>query len=527
MKLDILKLFTREEPIAGLEISDSFLRIALLDLETRKLSKKNTDPEGSSQGTYGAGETQKEEKIITVKAFREKPLKEGIIVNGEIKDMNGLVAALKELLKEIKPRINYAIVSILADNIYSRFYSFPKTLSGEKLEETMNLTIGFQLPVDPGKVYLDWEKLESKEKNEIFLAAIPKVIVDVYMEAFVAAGLRTVAVEFYPISVSRVINVPENGNVLTIIFSKDKADISIIVGKTVRFNRLVPLSRFSDAVSFSDEIRKIADFYESESSEGSRQGGTYGASKNSISKIALIGGNRIDISGLSLPVSQAEIISPFSEHSEIKKDSSRWLISVGAALRGILPRHEDTLVSLMPIGTEQAYENQKAVAFAGFISSITVGLSIFFSVAFIGVWILMISVQQGFRSRLESLNSLPLPVDAAELENRAKNFNGLIADTGGILRNLPKWSGVLEELKARVIPGVIITNFSMPSSQDAINMTGVAQNRSQLNMFKKILEESPMFTAINMPLTNIELRENVPFSLSFKLKNPGALYNGD
>ncbi len=320
-RFDILKLFTREEPIAGLEISDSFLRIALLDLETRKLSKKNTDPEGSRQGTYGAGETQKEEKIITVKAFREKPLKEGIIANGEIKDMNGLVAALKELLKEIKPRINYAVVSISSDNIYSRLYSFPKTLSGVKLEETMNLTVGFQLPVEPEKVYLDWEKIESKEKNEIFLAAIPKSIINAYMEALMAAGLRTVAIEFYPMSVSRVIKVPENENILTVIFSKDKADISIIGGRAVRFNRLAPLSRFPDEVSFSDEIRKTADFYESES-------------KNSVSEIALIGeGGKI--SGLSLPVSQGVIKSPFAEHTEIKKDGSRWLISVGAALRGM------------------------------------------------------------------------------------------------------------------------------------------------------------------------------------------------
>ncbi len=497
-RFDILKLFTREEPIAGLEISDSFLRMALLNLETRKVAEKSAD------------KTQKEEKIIAVKTLGEKTLKEGIIVNGEIKDMSELVSALKELLKEIKPRINYAVVSISSDNIYSRLYSFPKTLSGVKLEETMNLTVGFQLPVEPEKVYLDWEKIESKEKNEIFLAAIPKSIINAYMEALMAAGLRTVAIEFYPMSVSRVIKVPENENILTVIFSKDKADISIIGGRAVRFNRLAPLSRFPDEVSFSDEIRKTADFYESES-------------KNSVSEIALIGeGGKI--SGLSLPVSQAGIISPFAEHTEIKKDGSRWLISVGAALRGILPRHEDALVSLMPVGTEQSYENQKAVAFAGFISSVLIGLSIFFSAAFIGVWILMISVQQGFRSRLENLNSLPLPADAAELENRAKNFNGLIVEAGGILGTLPKWSGVLEELKARAISGIIISNFSIISPQDAISATGIAQNRSQLNMFKKILEESPLFTEINLPLTNIELRENIPFSVSFRLKNPTSLY---
>ena len=139
--MDLLKLFTRDEPIAGLEISDSCLRLALLGIVKEKIKAKQGE----------------KEETIEVKALGEKTLKEGIIVGSEIKKKEDFIAGLNELLKDIKPRVRYAIVSIPADKIYSRLYSFPKTLGGEKLEETMKLTVGFRLPINLEDVYLDLE----------------------------------------------------------------------------------------------------------------------------------------------------------------------------------------------------------------------------------------------------------------------------------------------------------------------------------------------------------------------------------
>ena len=182
------------------------------------------------------------------------------------------------------------------------------------------------------------------------------------------------------------------------------------------------------------------------------------------------------------------------------------------------------MISLMPIGTEEAYENQKALAFAEFLSAVVIGLSVFFAVVFIGVWILMTSVQQSFSGRLESLISLPLPTDAPEIESRARNFNELVGKASGILGTIPKWSGLMEELKSRTIPGITINSVSLPSPDAAMNLTGVAQNRYQLNLFKKSLEESPLLTDAQIPFTNIAQKENISFSASFRLKDFTALY---
>ncbi|MBI4692385.1 MAG: pilus assembly protein PilM [Candidatus Terrybacteria bacterium] len=232
--MDLLKLFTREEAIAGMEISDSYIRIALLGLKKEKQAKK---------------------EIIEIKALKKAPLKAGIIVNGVIENKAVFVKTLKEILKEIKPKIRYAVVSILPNNIYSHLYSFPKTVSGEKLEETMKLTIGFQLPMKTEEVYLDWEKVSLIKENEIFLASVPRPIIDVYTETLTAGGIMPVAVEFHPMSAVRLIDFPSDKTArLLLIADRQNINVSVIENRTIKFNRLVP------ADFLNDDIRKVIDF---------------------------------------------------------------------------------------------------------------------------------------------------------------------------------------------------------------------------------------------------------------------------
>jgi len=483
--MDLVKLFTREEPIAGMEISDSYVRMALLALKKEKKKKK---------------------EIVEITALKEAPLKKGIIVDGVIKDKAAFVKTLKEIIKGVKPKIRYAVVSILPNNIYSHLYSFPKTVSGEKLEETMKLTIGFQLPVKIEEVYLDWEKIPSVEENEIFLAAVPKQIIDVYTEILTASGIMPVAMEFHSMSAVRLIDFSSDKAYLLLIADRQNINISIIKNKAVKFNRLVPVD------FLNDDIRKTIDFYESET-------------RDHISRILLIGDKKnLGDSISNMSISQAVINKIFHGYSEIKKDGNQWLIAMGAAIRGIMPRSEDTLVSLLPVGTEEAYENQKAIVFSQFLSNLALGLSVFFGAVFVGVWILMTILQQNFNTQLSALNILPLATDAVELENRAKKFNELITETSGLLGNLPKWSGVIEEIKLRAGPGITISNLSIPSPEGIINISGIGQSRIQLNLFKKNLEESPMFTEVTLPLTNLEMKKNIPFSISFRLKDLAILY---
>lgn len=469
--MNLLQFFTREEPIAGLEISDAVIRLALLELNKKEQ--------------------------VEIKTLIEEQLPEGAISGAVIKNQLHFTEALKKILKKIEPKIRYVIISLPADNVYSRLFSFPKTIEKEKIEETMKLVVDFQLPVNARDVYLDWEKVDAPRENEALLAALSKKIIDSYLQAFALVGLNVVAIEFHPLSFSRVIDVPPEKSVLIKIPGKEKVGIFIIKNNNLRFSRILPGMFFSDKNSLDAEIEKIKEFYESEN-------------KDPISDI-------IDDNGL-------KIVKIF-EHPKIKKNNGDWLISVGAAFRGLLPRAEDELISLMEVGTEKAYERQKAIVFARLISGVVVGLSLFFAAVFVGAWLLITSIQNNFNKQVSNLQLITsVPPDATELEAKAKKINGLLEKTSSILQSIPQWSNLLEELKSRTVPGIFIANLSLPSPEGMLAINGVAQNRFQLNLFKKSLTESSFFSEVNLPLTNLEQKENISFSMTFRLKNPAALY---
>ncbi|MBI1838885.1 MAG: pilus assembly protein PilM [Candidatus Colwellbacteria bacterium] len=483
--MNLLKILTREEPIAGLEISESHLRLALLS---------------ASDGP----------QKIKIEAYAEEPVPKGAIAEGLIKDQEVFIKAVKGLLKKVKLKITYASVSIPADNVYAKVFSFPGSVSGEKLNETMELTIGFQIPLKTSDVYLDWEKIENGAKNEIFLAAAPKNIIQNYTEALSQAGLKTVATEFHQLSLARVLKT-EDVPVMVITKGSSKTIAAVIRKGVVRFLHSIPKENVPEK-RLEAELKRAVDFYETEDAP--------------ITKVFFLNsGRRTAIKKfVGREVVKPEIISPFSENPEIEKVSGKWLISFGAAVRGLIPRSEDALVSLMPVGTEEAYEYQKIITFTKLLADMIMSASIVLAIAFISSWLLLTTVQQNFNEQHGSSVNTPLPIDAAEAEARAKRLDMLLGQTNEIIKTIPKWSMLAEEVKSIVTPEILIKNLSLGTPEANISLSGIAQTRDALNSFKMSMESSVMLSDILIPLTNLELKKEVPFSISFKLKDPSSIY---
>lgn len=483
--MNFLSLFTREEQIAGLEINETFLRLALLKIADEKKEKKPTN---------NKNEEVKKSPVVQIQFLIEEKLDPGTISNGIVQNKKSLVKSLQNIIKKSPVKIRYVIASIPADNVYSKIFSFPKTIGEERLEETMKLTVGFQLPVKPEEIYIDWEKTGENEANEVCLAAISKTTANPFIEALNEAKINPVAVEQHPLSIVRAADLEAGSSTLIKIAGEKTLGIFLSKNKTLRFSRILPEKLLNKKI-IDEEIKKISDFYESEN--------------GAIKKSATI-----------------EELNPAEKlNNQIKDENkSKWLISIGAGLRGLIPRSQDTLISLMPIGTEDAYEYQKAVVFSEFISTAVIGLSIFFSAAFIGVLILMSTIQQKTLRQMENLSSLPIPAEAAELEEKARQLNITIDAASKILKTTPRWSKAVEQLKNSAVQGITVSNFQMGSPSAVFNIAGTAQTRDQLNRFKKSLDDSELFANVNLPLSNLEQRENIPFSMSFKLKNPQDMY---
>ena len=468
--MDFVKFFTKEEQIAGLSVSENGLRLVLLWKDEKQNGK------------------------IAVKAMAEEPLAEGVVVNGSIKDIDAFTSAVRRLKDKVPYKITYVVLTLPQYLTYSKIFYFPKAITGEKLEETMRVTVGFSLPVKVEDIYLDWEQLDT-ERNELFLETIPRSVVDFYVKVLEKSEIRVIALESHYSSIIRAIDLKTAAPILLTHKENDRTSFVIVKNRIIRFTRTIP-KKLEDK-EFEVETKRIADFYEAEDM-----------------KIAEV-----------ISMDEAKIAPKFYEHPELREKSHLWLSVFGAAMRGLLPRSGDKLVSLMPIGSEKIYENQKALVFTKFTADVITGMSAFFTLAFFGALALSNSLASRIDTQLANLASLPLPQNALAVEERANTFNNLAAAIADIDKVSPRWSKVLVEIRARTIAGIALSGINMDSRSNVITINGTGRDRERINLFRKSIEESAMFSDIKLPITNLEQRINIPFSMSLRLKDPSILYS--
>ncbi len=498
LPMKLLNLLTKEKRVAGIEISDSVVRIAFLRPLKKTRGKKVFAPNTINIQNY---------ELILI----EEPIAANIIVQGVVADKVLLGKTLKNIWIKAKLRTDYAIVAIPDDKIYSRIFSFPKTIGGTRLTEAMNLAIGFQLPMKTEDMYLDWERTQGAAfSNEILLSTIPRTVAHGYVEALDVAGIKTLAVESHLASIARAIK-HEPGH--TAIFTKktpDGATVFVVKNGLLRFSRTFP-SQFISEDKIPEEVEKIKSALEAATKEVSVHG---------TSKI-----ESVTVQDL-LSCHYRDDYSTFPELSDSKETKFKWQIALGAVIRGQIPEGEDNIISLLPVGTEEAYAYQKATSFVTLIRNMTVVVSVFFIFAFLAAYLFMLSLSQGSSRTITTLST-----EAASLELLAKvawveHMNALTGTAIVILSGTPLWSMIIDEVNAHIIDGVVISNFSAQSITERMSLTGIAKDRATLNLFKKSLQGSTMFSEIDLPTTNIAQKGGVPFTVTFRLIDPYAVYYG-
>ncbi len=487
--MNLLNLLTKEKRVAGIEISDTVVRIAFFRTPEKNKHAKNT------------------RELVLI----EEPIAPNIIAEGVVIDRVLLGKTLKQIWAKAKLGTDYAIVAIPDDKIYSRIFSFPKTIGGTRLTEAMNLAIGFQLPMKTEDMYLDWERTQGTAfLNEILLSTIPRTVAHGYVEALDTAGIKTLAVESCLASIARAIK-QEPGH--TAIFTKktsDGATVFALKNGILRFSRTLP-SQFISEDKVNVEVEKIKSALESEI-------------KNTSIRGALLNG-KVEV----LDLLRANVRDDYALHPELsytKESNFKWLIALGAAIRGQIPEGEDNLISLLPVGTEEAYAYQKAMTFVTLIRNMTVGVSIFFIFAFLATYLFMLSLSQGSSRTIATLSASSISPELLAKEAWIGRVNALTGTAVAILDETPLWSTVLDEVNMQIIDGITISSFSAPSISEKMSLVGIAKDRATLNQFKKLFQESAMWSDVDLPPVSLSQRENLSFSISFRLKSPSAVYYG-
>ena len=485
--MNIFNLLTKEKHVAGVEIDDSMIRVAFFHDGKKKsfIPFLHTTPSQSS----------KQELTVIEETLPDNIVKEGVVV-----DQDRLGKILANVWTKAGLTTRYAIVAIPDDQIYLRIFSFPRSVDEGRLREAMTIGVSFQLPMAQEDVYLDWEHIPNSQSlmHEVLLSAIPKTVAEGYIGALTLAGIKPLALESHLASIARAVKTEEN---TTTIFTKktnDDATIFVMKDQAIRFSRAVPV-RFVPKTKFEGEVKKIQAAFESELAPASPP-------------IAI------------RDIESASIRDEYAALPSLSKPSSKWLVALGAAIRGIIPEGDDHFISLLPIKMEEAYAYQKAATFAVLIRNMILGVSVFFIAVFLSMYFFMLSLSESVNTTLASQATIPISSELLDKETTVRDVNALTLTTETILSGTPVWSTFLEEIDKRIIRGIIISNLVVSSTEGVITLNGTAQDRTTLNEFKKTLQESPMFSDITLPITNLEQKEGITFNVSFRLKDVKALY---
>ncbi len=198
-------VFYQDKPVFGFDIGYSSLKV----MQTYRQNNK--------QFVSGYG----------VASFDPKAIKDGIIVDPEAIAKVALELFENNLVGDITTR--RVAVAVPAARTFTRTVTLP-FLDTKDLAEAIRLETEQYVPVPIEKLYVDHSIINKSEKNlEILVVAVPKDIVDSYIDLTKLMGLEIVTIESTISSASRLFVQAEPSDVPSVLidFGSLASDITI------------------------------------------------------------------------------------------------------------------------------------------------------------------------------------------------------------------------------------------------------------------------------------------------------------
>lgn len=238
MKTAKTPYFLRDEPLFGLDIGQSSLKVMQLGHETTgKVGSNNPRPQ-----IVGYGFT----------TFDKLAQKDGVVVKPDVVAKAALQMFNHHLIGNITTR--RVAIAVPAYRTFTRSLKLPK-LKPNQLREAVELEAEQYISLPLEELYLDYEIVkQTADATELFVVAVPKSIVDSYLELAQILGLEVVLIEPTLSSSARLFALDKQSDVASIIidFGSQSADISIF-DKTVMVTGTVK----GGGVNFTESIKNV------------------------------------------------------------------------------------------------------------------------------------------------------------------------------------------------------------------------------------------------------------------------------
>ena len=487
-----LNFLVPKEKIVGIEINSQKMRMLYLEL----------DRSGKSI-VRGQSEIEIDEEDFSF---------------GKMKDIKKISKAFGKLKNNFKPQkslSSFAILTIPQNEIYNEIIEFPAALSEEQLVEFIGLNASENLPLPLSECYIDWQIIKNGNKtNSVLISTIPRKIADNYIEILKENGFKLIALEASFLSIERAVFISEkptiflyltDGGITSIIYKNKSPYFS----QFESWNETTPGKEISNTKDLNkaikDKIKKLTLYFESQNN------------KLKIEKL-LLASHGFDadiiikkIGKIALPMEKAEL--------KIKSlKNNDWILVAGAAARAFIPRSDDRIISLLPVGTESLYETQKAVSFIKSILTLIFSLAIFYIAIFSASCLFIIGLEKNISDQISIRNNLPLSEEYIKIKSETKEFNGYSNDLAKIYpETKSNYDNILKNINKFNTSGISITKLTSAKQNKAVHILGIASTRENMSVFRSKIENSNLFENVKFSVKNIAQKENIIFEISLEL----------
>ena len=493
--IKILKLLNPQPSIGGLEITDFALRLLI----------------------FKAGQA----KTYSVK------LEPGIVVEGKLQNKENFLKALSELRSQITKKAKkkiFVILNISAANIYSQVFDLP-SIAEKNLEEAAKLNLQMISPIDVSEAYFDCQKVgenKPEDKIEIAGAFVYKNVIDAFSEVFLKANFVIVAIEYMPLAISRIVkdqasNFDKLASYILFQLNSDGLNFLIIKNSNLYFNyftswrslkgekRYISLEEFRSVVI--DETKRILSFYNRNWTDQIKSFLVIAQGLNSEVE---------NIIGKNFPFQAEEVIL-----KKFNRIDPAWFGSLGSALRGLMDRSEDSIISLTSTGTEEETRRYTVITFIQLWQKI-----VFSFLAFI---LVVLGATDAFlNNRIKSLDATSKSItivsnknEVINLQNQAKEFNQKVNLLVSAKSDVFLWSNFFTKIKDFASKNSVdISRIAVQGDGKSVTINGRAATEKQATGFKESLNNDSQFTGVNMPLAGIKpsSANSIEFYIYLKIK---------
>jgi hypothetical protein len=455
-------------------------------------------------------------------------LPKGVIEEGILKKPDYLKSFFSSLNKKLWPKEKnvWVVLSLPSVNFFTTTLSLPE-LDEERFQEAVIFNTQMVSPVSLEEAYFDWEDWgpsNATDEKEVFIALGIKKQIDPYLKVLGDVGFNVVAVEPLALSLTRFsYEFVEKEDPVLIIDLRTEG-IEFIIAEAEKmiyfdfdswqeiFGKEIPQEITFDLLKkhLSREIPVLLNFYSLKR-------------KKIIQKFVFFSFNAQLADALKRWIYVQYQLSPIEARLTpyLSRSSSDWFGVIGAALRGLIPRNQDIIVSLAPVGTEQSYEQHHLLSMVSLWSKVVITVLAIFvcSLGLVDIFFF-----RDIESQYQSAIAKPLDEKTKEKEDSliqaAEEFNDLVDKISLAQKYEKNWNEILKAIFNNGAKSSIEIKRIFISGEPANNITiqGQSSQKDSVVKFKDALGMSGLFADISLPLSGlVETPEGVTFNLSIKI----------